>query len=456
MDSRGVWAALRRAWWLPVLGALVGGAVALAVSLLQTPVYTASTQLFVSTTNAGTTSDAFQGSQFSEERVASYARLLTGEELARRVIDELGLDTSPASLREEVVATPVPDTVLIDVSVTDPDPQQAQDIAAAVGSEFRDLVSELETPPGTSSSPVRVLVVEPPDLPTSPTSPQTARSTVIGVLAGLLLGAAAALVRVRLDRSVRDRDQVTALTGAPVLGVVPRDLELEKSHLIDRQNTTGGAEAFRQLRTNLQFISPDEPPRVIMVTSAVPGEGKTTLAVNLAVVLAEAGTQVILVEADLRRPRVTRYLGLVGGVGLTNILAGTATIDEVVQRYGDHLAVIGAGPTPPNPGELLSSSLMSSFLDDLRAKNDIVLVDAPPVLPVADASGLGALVDGTVLSVRYGVTTRDQVHQAAMTLRGVGARTLGVVLNLVPPRSTVASAYGYEYSASYGPESPEP
>jgi capsular exopolysaccharide synthesis family protein len=455
MDSRGVWTALRGAWWLPVLGAVVGGAVALAVSFLQQPVYTATSQLFVSTTDSATTSDVFQGSQFSEERVASYARLLAGEELARRVIDDLGLELSPAALTEEVTATPVPDTVLIDVSVMDPDPERARDIAGAVGSEFGELVSELETPPGASGSPVRVLVVEFPDLPVSPSSPQPVRSAVIGVIVGLLLGAAAALIRARLDRSVRDRDEVTRLAGAPVIGIVPRDPELEKSHLVDRQSNTGSAEAFRQLRTNLQFIRPDEPPRAIMVSSAVPGEGKTTLAVNLALALAEAGRQVVLVEADLRRPRVTRYLGLVGGVGLTNILAGSATTDEVVQLYGDHLTVIGAGPTPPNPGELLASGLMSAFLDELKEKNDVVLVDAPPVLPVADASGLAVLVDGTVLSVRYGATTREQVQQAALTLQRVGGRTLGVVLNIVPPRSTVASAYGYGYTASYKPETPQ-
>jgi capsular exopolysaccharide synthesis family protein len=458
MDSRAVWAALRLGWWLPVLGALVGGAVAVAASLVQTPLYTASTQLFVSTTESATTSDVFQGSQFSQQRVTSYARLLTGEELARRVIDELELDLSPAELTGEVTATPVPETVLIEVTVTDPDPSQARDIAAAVGGLFGDLVAALETPPGAISSPVRVLVVEPPDLPESPSSPQPTRSTAIGVIAGLLLGAGAALVRARLDRSIRDHDELVDLAAAPVIGIIPKEPGLEKSHLVDRQNGSGGTEAFRQLRTNLQFLNVDQPPRVIMISSSLPGEGKTTLAVNLAVALAEAGQQVVLVEADLRRPRVTRYLGLVGGVGLTNILAGTATVDEVVQVYGDRCAVIAAGPRPPNPGELLSSSHMAALLEELKEKNDVVLVDAPPVLPVADASGLAVLVDGTVLSVRYGATTQDQVRQTALTLQRIGAKTLGVVLNLVPPRATVTSARGYGYASSYQPESttPEP
>ncbi|MGY1752134.1 polysaccharide biosynthesis tyrosine autokinase [Blastococcus sp. SYSU D01042] len=456
MDSRAVRAALRAAWWLPVLGALIGAAVAATASLLQTPLYTSSTQLFVSTTESATTSDVYQGGQFSQQRVASYARLLTGEELARRVIDELGLDLSPAELSATVTATPVPETVLIDVSVTSPDPERAQDVTAALGTEFRGLVADLESAPGTEASPVRVLVVDRPELPISPSTPQIPRNVVLGVLAGLFLGAAAALVRARLDQSVRDQDETAKLAAAPVIGTIPRDPALQTTHLVDHRTSAAGAEAFRQLHTNIQFLQVDEPPRVIMISSSIPGEGKTTLAVNLAVTLAGSGQRVVLVEADLRRPRVTRYLGLVGGVGLTNILAGTATTDEVLQMHGENLAVLGAGPTPPNPGQLLASGQMAALLEELRDKNDIVLVDAPPLLPVADASGLAVLVDGTVLVVRYGgATTREQLRQSATTLQRVGAKTLGVVLNSVPPKTAVASAYGYEYSDRYSPDLPE-
>ena len=189
-----------------------------------------------------------------------------------------------------------------------------------------------------------------------------------------------------------------------------------------------------------------------MVTSSIPAEGKTTLAVNLALTLAEAGRRVVLIEGDLRRPRVTRYLGMVGGAGLTNILAGTADVKEVLQPFGDGgMSVIAAGPTPPNPSELLSSSHMSELLRILGRENDYVLVDAPPLLPVADASALAVAVDGVLLCVRYGSTRRDQVKQTRVTLDRVGARTLGVVLNAVPPRAELSSAYGYGYEYGYDP-----
>jgi len=187
-----------------------------------------------------------------------------------------------------------------------------------------------------------------------------------------------------------------------------------------------------------------------LLAGDVVGAEETTVAVNLAITLAEAGRQVVLVEGDLRRPRVTRYLGMVGGAGLTNILAGSAEVDDVLQQYGDGgLRVIAAGPTPPNPSELLASSHMFRLIDDLRGKNDFVLIDAPPLLPVADASGLAVMVDGVVLSVRYGSTRKEQLQQAATTLERVGAKTLGVILNIVPPRAELASAYGYGYGYGY-------
>jgi capsular exopolysaccharide synthesis family protein len=231
-----------------------------------------------------------------------------------------------------------------------------------------------------------------------------------------------------------------------VVGAVLRDEALAKRHIAVRDGRSRSAEDFRQLRTNLQFLSVDKPPRVIMISSAMPSEGKTTVVVNLALALADAGRRVVVVEADLRRPKVTRYLGLVGGAGLTNVLAGTATVEEVLQEYGEGaFSVLGAGPTPPNPGELLSSSHMADLIEKLRGENDYVIVDAPPILPVADSSGMATYMDGVLLSVRYGTTTKDQVRQAGTTLDRVGAKLLGLILNIVPPNAEAAGAYGYGY-----------
>lgn len=446
VDLREMLAALRTAWWMPALGMLVGAAIALGASLVQTPLYTSTTQFFVSTTDSASTSDAYQGSQLSQQRVGSYTRLITGGELARRVIDRLDLTVPPGTLRERITATAAIDTVLIDVTVADPSPQGAQRIAEAVGHEFIDLVRELERPAGGGDPPVTVSVTEQPEIPVATSSPQTTRNVALGTLLGLMVGAGLAVLRKVLDQSVRSSDDVASATGAAVLATVLRDQTLRGRAAIEWHRDRPTAESYRQLRTNLEYLNVDRPPTVIMLSSALPSEGKTTAAVSLGLALADSGRRVTIVEADLRKPKVVRYLGLVEGAGVTDIVAGKSDIDDVLQPYGDGtLSVIAAGRTPPNPGELLASSHMAELLEKLRATNDYVLVDGPPLLPVADASGLAVHTDGVVLTVRYGSTRRDQLQQAAATVERVGARTLGVVLNMVPPGADLATAYGYGY-----------
>jgi capsular exopolysaccharide synthesis family protein len=177
----------------------------------------------------------------------------------------------------------------------------------------------------------------------------------------------------------------------------------------------------------------------------VPGEGKTTLAVNLAVALAEAGKHATLVDADLRRPRVTRHLGLVAGVGVTTVLTGAAALEEVIQPVGDGgLQVLAAGPRPPNPSELLSSEAMSELLEQLARTRDIVVIDAPPLLPVADTSALAGLVDGVLVCARWGSVDAEELQRSAAILDRLGAKLLGVVMTQVRGRSAVAYGYGGE------------
>ena len=452
MEFRDVLAALRAGWWLPVVGLLVGAIGAAAISLLSTPLYTSTIKFFVSTTGSDSTSDVLQGSQFSQQRVTSYAELLQGQELSRRVVDRLDLHRTPEQLSSQLTVTAVPETVLIKVSVADPSPRLARQIAETLGDEFTARIDEVEAPDAAGAVPVKVTVAEPPELPDSPSSPATLRNVALGLAAGLALGGAAAVLRGRLDRSVKDVAEAVDLAGAPVMGTIVFDPAMAKQQNTLRGGDHRAAEAYRQLRNNLQFLNVDEPVTAIMVSSALPSEGKTTVVVNLGLALAAAGQKVTIVEADLRRPRVTRYLGMVSGVGLTNILTGSATLDDVVQRYGpDGLSVIAAGPTPPNPGELLASASMASLVQKLRGQNDFVLIDAPPLLPVADSSGLAVHVDGVLLSVRYGRTRKDQLERAVDTVERVGARTLGLILNMVPPRADAVSGYEYDYA----PDQPE-
>jgi capsular exopolysaccharide synthesis family protein len=446
VDLRKVAHALRITWWAVALGAVIGSALAVLLSLLMEPRYTTHMQFFVSTADSASMADIYQGNQFAQERVASYARLLEGEALARRLTNQFDLGTSVKEFQDRVTATPVPETVLIDVSVTGNSAAEAQAVAAKLGEEFISMVEQLETPASASDSAVRVALTDSPGLPSEPSEPRVARNVALGLAGGLLFGSFIAVARDLLDRSVKHHEEAAELAGAPVVGVVLRDQELAKRHLADRVKGQAAAEAYRRLCTNIQFLDVDTPPSVIMVSSALPAEGKSTLVANLGLALADVGRRVVLVEADLRRPQLANYLGLVGGVGLTNVLVGTADVDDVMQRYRDGVGVIAAGPVPPNPGALLASESMATLLSKLRSEYDFVLVDAPPLLPVADSAGLSVLTDGVLLCVRYGSTRKDQLRQAAATVGQVGGRTLGVIVNMVPRTSSMTGAYGYDYS----------
>jgi capsular exopolysaccharide synthesis family protein len=441
MEIRDVFATLRAKWWFPPLGAVLGGGAAVLVSLLLTVQYQSSTQFFVSATPAASAPSALQANQLAQERLASYAKLITGPDIARGVLSQLDLPMSAKTLRRKITATTVPDTVLIDVTVTDSSPQRALQIAQMLDTQFTAAVTELETAAG-GESPVKVTVTQLPQLPTEPSSPQTVRNGLIGGAVGLVLGAVLALMWRVLRRSVTDPREAAELAGAPVVGVVPRDRTLRKQHVPGR--TVGGPyEDFRRIRSNLQFLGVGASPDVLMVTSAVPAEGKSILMLNLAASLAEVGRTVTVVEADLRSPGVAGYLGLAGDTGLAQVLSGEADVDDVVQTYEQGgFSVVVAGEVPPDAPALLESAQMPLLLEQLRGRNDVVLVEGPPLLAVADSAVLARSTNGVLLAVRYDRTRREQLDQAAAVLELAGARIVGVVLTMVPRRDGVAPAHG--------------
>jgi capsular exopolysaccharide synthesis family protein len=266
----------------------------------------------------------------------------------------------------------------------------------------------------------------------------------------LVIGVVIALLRQLLD-TVRTPQFLRTLTDAPVLGVIPYERSSKKSPLIVESHARSlRAEAFRQLRTNLQFIDVERSVRVLVVTSSVAYEGKSTTAANLAVTFADSGRRVLLIEADLRRPRVADYLGLERAVGLTNLLAGQVSLDDVLQPWGrTGLVVIPSGSLPPNPSELLESPRMIDLLEVLKTRFDIIVIDTPPLLPVTDAAVAAvaaAGADRAVLVVRHGKTTRSHVSAAVRSLRTVDARLLGTVLTMTPLKGTDGyESHGYGY-----------
>ncbi|SFP13699.1 receptor protein-tyrosine kinase [Geodermatophilus dictyosporus] len=448
MGLREAWSAVRATWWAPLLGLLLGAACLFGFSLTQPREYVSQTQFFVSTTEVAPTVDAYSSSLFAQGQAASYAELVTGSRTADRVIDALGLDLTTTELSNKITASVVPGTVLLDVTVTDSSPERARDIARAIGREFPDLATELE-PSVEGQPPVQLTVVDAAEVPTGPVSPQVVRNTALGAAAGLLLGVLLALVRAMLDRTVHDSDEASAAARAPVIGVVLKDSALDKQHTIDRVPASRAVDGFLQLRNTLQHLGGDDPPRVVLVSSAVAAEGRTTVVVNLGLALARSGHKVAIVEADPRRPRFDQYLGTGSGPGLTDVLTGAVDLDAVVRPYGDgNLSVLGVGASRHDHGDLLASSGMRAVVEKLRGANDFVLVDAPPVLPVGEVAGLTAMVDGVVLCTRYGKTRKVQLDRASATLRRVDSAVLGCVVTVVPARTELAKAFGYGFDSA--------
>ena len=449
MDLREYLRVIRVRWIMIAACALATTAIAAIFTWTATPQYASSARMFVST--QGTSDDASQanqGGQFSLQRVKSYADLLTGQEIARRVIDSLDLDESPSALADQISASSKLDTVILSVTVTDPDPDRARILADAVAQVFVSYVAELETPPGKDEATIKATVVDPASLGSNPVSPQPLRNIGLGLFLGLLLGAVLTVVRETLDTTVKSARQLEALVPAPIIGTISFDLAAVDTPLVtDLDTYAPRAEAFRVLRTNLQFIDPDIERKVFVITSSLPSEGKTTTAVNLALALAEGGESVALVEGDLRRPKVGEYLRLESSVGLTTVLIGKLPIDEAIQTTANEaLAVVTSGATPPNPAELLKSASMSALISTLRGMYDIVLIDAPPLLPVTDGALLAAQADGALLVVRHGKTTADEVQLAVERLQAVGAAPVGVIYNMTPAKGGEGYGYGYGYA----------
>ncbi len=458
MDLRTGLRLLRERWTSIVVITLLATLTGVLVTWRQTPEYSARATLFVSAWNSGgTAASAYQDGLLSQQRVKSYTELLRGEKVMRAVIDELKLDASPAQLSAKVGTAVIADTALLALTVTDASPARAQAIANATARQFTRLVPTFETGPDGKQPVVRVTVVSPASRPTDQISPRPLRNVGGALALGLLIGVGLALARHHLDTRVKTAEEVSELAGAPTLGTVIADPNVPKSPLIIHDGPYAPrAEAFRKIRTGLQFVDVDRAHKVVLVTSSVAGEGKTTTACNLAITLAQSGKRVLLIDADLRRPRAARYLGLPTGVGLTSVLVGTASLEDAVQPWGDDLMwVLASGPIPPNPSEMLGSRHMRELLAQLRDEYDLVLIDAPPVLPVTDAATTAAACDGVIVVVRHGSTRREQVTGTVTALRTVDANLLGTVLNLAPARGGEQSYY-QEYGARPEDGVPQP
>ncbi|MBN9216090.1 MAG: chromosome partitioning protein [Microbacterium sp. SCN 70-200] len=443
---------LRKNWLVIVVLTLVGLGAAAAYSLTRTPEFESSSTVFVST-QGSTVQELQQGSSFTQARINTYVGLATAPVVLNPVIAELGLDVTARTLAESVsVAAPLNST-LITVTVTDPDPVMAADIANAIAASLATAVPQLEPESADGTSPVRLTRVSDAQPALSPSSPNVPLNLALGVLVGLALGIGVAVLRTVLDNKVRNPRDAEQITAAPSIGAIAYDPKAKDRPLIVHADPLSPrAESFRALRTNLQFL--DMGGRAsFVITSSIPSEGKSTTTINLAIALADAGKRVALLDTDLRKPKVAEYLGIEGGVGLTDVLIGRARVGDVMLPWGGRsLFVLPAGKVPPNPSELLGSDQMATLLEVLERDFDVVLCDAPPLLPVTDAAILARATSGALLIIAAGKTTKHQLTGAAEALQTVGAKLAGFVMSMVPTRGADSyySAYGYGYGYGYG------
>ena len=461
---------------LSFLGASLGFFVALGTPKL----YKAESQIFISTPTPSVDISALQqGSSFAQQRVISYSRVISGPATLVPVIEILGLKMSSSELARKIAASAPIGTVLINITVTDVSGIRAAAIANAVAVQFGETIKTLELPQFGDSAGVKSTMVRSAEVPGGPSTPNTKLNVTTGLFFGFIIACMIGVVRQIFDSSVKNANH---LSGRTLLSTIFFDPEAENSPLLTQIGKYSvRAESFRHLRTSLKFPTEQNNCEVIAVTSAFPGEGKTTTSINLAIAYAQTGVKVALVEADLRRPSFKKYFGVNSdhAIGLMEVLdrieSGKAIkkYESFFQSFGDEdncFEWIASGVIPNNPAERLDSAAMSLFITGLKREYDIVIVDTPPALPVTDAAVLSAKVDSVIIVARAGVTKQSHILGVFEILDNLRAKTLGVVLNMVPqhargeeygyaynryePKSKYGYSYGYGYGYGYGTTEP--
>lgn len=443
---------LRILWgrrWLIVLCMAVAAGSALGFSSRMIPEYTATAKVFVGprAVERDDAASIIQELTASQQYVTSYSEMLRSRPLAEIVVETTDAPITATELVERVDTRILPDTRLIEVRVTDPSPGRAQQYANELVTSF---VNDERNIFGGGSA-ISASVFEQAIRPEIPVKPKPLRNGIIGGLLGVMLGVGLAFVLEQLDTTIRNKEDVEKLLAPiPVIATIPLSpLSRERSIFIETDSNSPQAEAIRILRTNIQFFSAERPVSRVLVTSAFAGDGKTTVATNLAAGMAAVGASVVLIETDLRKPVLTKYFEGPESPGLSDVLAGQASLSQAIRRTRiPNLSIIVAGPTPPNPSELLGSERMAELVNRVSDNVDIVILDTPPALPVTDAAVLGPLTDGVILVVRSGQTNANKALDVTKNFERHDVRVLGVAINGI--ERDVDGGYYYRYS--YGRE----
>lgn len=461
LDLRDFLRAVRAYWAGAVSIVLVCVAVAALWTLTQPRVWTSVASGVVQTTGGGDAGLALAADNLAKSKAKTYVELAKSQAVAESAATAMGAASS-AALLGAITPHLADDSSIIEINASASTPDAARSLADAWIAAMSEQVEALESPEGTIQTQATSFVpLAAATTPGSPSSPNILSALIVGAVVGLVSAGIYLIVRNTLDRRVRSAETVEKTAGVPVIGTLiryePFDLGRRLVTAVsplkgpERRSHFAITEGIRELRTNLAYVSVDNPPSVIVVVSASPGEGKSTVSANLADAVAAAGRRVIIVDCDLRKPMLASIYEMEGAVGLTDVLAGRASMAQVAQRVPGplDLTLFASGPTPPNPSELLGSKAMRDFLDTLRSTGALVILDAPPLLAVTDGAVLASAADGVIMTVDASSSTQDQLQRAVSAVRRVGGKILGVVLNRVPERGPDAQYYGYYGQRAY-------
>lgn len=504
LDIRQYLSLLLYRLWLILLIGLICGTTAYFISQKIAPIYESSTSILVNEAPDTKAAD-YSSVLMSKQLTSTYAQMMTNDLVLQEVEKVVGLSNPLEDLRKWITVAPVRDTQIIQVTVKTTSPTYSADIANTIFKAFSAQIQDIQTQRFsqskitleaqladtekqidtfsaqadiastreekdrldakiaqyrtiysnllTSYEQIRlseaqsissVVQVEPAVASTIPVEPNIPLNIILATLIGMLLTGSVIVAREAMDDTIKTPDDITRRFNLPVLGVINHQSLKSETPITIREPRSPIAESYRTLRTNVSFSSVDRPLRTLMVTSAEPGDGKTTTICNLGVVLAQNGKRVIIADCDLRRPRIHTYFGLSNRHGM-NILFSHSEVLASVRKSTvvDGLSVVTTGSLPPNPAELMGSQKLQSIFSTMLESADLILIDTPPTLTVSDAIALAPSLDGMLLVVRPGKTRLSALKQTLDQLRQVKARILGIVMNDVVTRG---NPYGYRYS----------
>lgn len=460
IDLLEVLNAVRQHLLAVILTTVILAAAGFGVSkFLITPQYEASALMIVNTrqdTTSNVTSDQINS---ATKLVSTYSIIIKSDTVLQQVIDNLGLSLTYEKLAERVTVSAVDDTQVMKITVRSDNPEWARQVCEQITVVSPDVI--LESVEAGSVKVISSAAVNP-----TPVSPNVGRNTMLGGVLGLVISVGIILLAVLLDNKIHTEDDIAKYLDLAVVGVIPENQGVKRMSKASKNTsrrklfTVGSdapfqfVEAYKSLRTNLEFLSSAGNCKTILITSSVPEEGKTNVAVNLAMTIAASGKRVVLVDCDLRKATISRYLRIPRNhAGLTNVITSKdeGALAAALVRVKDFgITVLTAGTIPPNPTELLSAPMAEKIFTSLQKAFDYVIVDTPPVSLVTDAAVLCRMADGVLLVVRPGVTTIQSAQLSKKNLEAVNAHILGVVMNgYNGKQSGRRDGYSYAYSYSY-------